>query len=141
MLYSDSINTKNGSSLEFTNTSPKVVFQNGSRELEECSCTLNNGLLQIKLFNRGGFVGEFLKVNINDSIFYSSYHHYGDIASEDFDAYPISQKLILNTRSFSINDSIYGSVVFEGVGFSSWLKDITSFEVDVNGAFKCKLIK
>ena len=107
--------------------------------MNQCECTYNNNLVEIKLSSHLGLVGHELRIAINDSIFNSIYEHYGDIKVTDFVATPIRQGLILNTNEFQLGRAIYGAIDFEGIVFTDLLRDVTAHNVKLLGNFGCVL--
>lgn len=116
----------------------RVANNTATDTLINCTCFVNNGLIEVIISRNTGFVGETLIINANDSIFYSTYKHVGDIRSEEFDALPVQQNLIINTNHFIAGNILTGQVNFEGIGFSeNTIKK--NFSVKLEGKFKCKL--
>lgn len=118
-----------------------VVVQFLDYGMNECKCTFNNGLVEIKLSAIYGFVGHELVIQANDSIFNAVYQHRGDIRVEEYLATPIKQNLTLSTNEFEIGKALHGSIDFEGITFTDLLRDITDFKIKLLGNFGCILRK
>lgn len=116
-----------------------VVVQFLDYGMNQCKCTFNNGLVEITLSGRHGFVGHAFVIQVNDSIFNSVYHHNGDIRVEEYLATPIKQNLTLSTNEFEIGKALHGSIDFEGIVFTDLLRDVTDFKIKLLGNFGCVL--
>lgn len=86
-----------------------------------------------------GFSGWGFDINIDGDKFISIPYYFDDVIwgyETDAVNYPLTQKLILNRPSFSLNDSIYGHISFKSVFFNEY-----SFpsKHDVKGYFRAKV--
>lgn len=125
------------------NNSNVIVFNRRESDsiLNNCNCTFNNGLLNIIISNCGGWVFEKVDIKIDSSKFFASYSHAGDIQANTFKAYPITQRLKLNSNRFQLGDTLKGQIDFEGIVFTDLLQGTNNYRVKLSGGFTCKITK